>query len=185
MKCHQRVRGECRKSCTRRLRRGRYCSGSVHPLLCHALSVWVYCFSSNSLIGLFACSHPPQFVLLRMRGKTPAPSANTGSFSLALWGFNRPSLHPWRQGVLFTYQSSHSPDLTENRVCDWQDFVGMSSLFRLLFPPAFTCPPQTFFPLCSKAALARLDFILLLVFGGRSGRHLVISLRIQTQPSFI
>lgn len=26
----------------------------------------------------------------------------------------------------------------------------MSSLFRLLFPPAFTCPPQTFFPLCSN-----------------------------------
>lgn len=121
---------------------------SSFPPPCHPLSVWVLLLLLiNSLIGLFVCSYPPQFILLKMRGKTPVPSANIGPFPLDLWGLNHFLPYPCsNQGVLFTYLSSHSPDLTENYVCKWQDFGSIRHLFLLLLFSCFNFPSPHFLP---------------------------------------
>lgn len=159
--------------------------GSSFLLLCHTLSVWVLLLL---LTGLFVCLFTPlQFILLRMKGKTPVPSANTGPFPLYIWAFNHFFLYSQSiQGVFFTYQNSHGPDLTENCVREWRDFLGVQSLSLLLFPPALISPPQTFFPhSCGRVTPAGPDLILLLVLAESSRKRLVISLKTQTRSSFL
>lgn len=94
------------------------------------------------------------------------PSA--GSFSLDFWGFSCFFPHSRsNQDILFTYQSSHSPDLMEDLACKWQDFVGRRNLYLLLFPSALTSLPRPSSPSCSRVALAGPDFILFLVLGAK------------------
>lgn len=136
------------------------CFGKFISPLRHTLSLWVLLLLLiYSLIGLFVCSYLPQFIFLRMRRKTPPVlSTNTGLFPLDPWGYIHFLPHPCSiQGVLFTYLSSHSPDLTENCVCEWQDLGGIRNLFLLLFSSALTSPPLLSFPGPNS--------ILLLVFG--------------------
>lgn len=108
---------------------------SSFPLLCRTLSVWVLLLLLiNSLIGLFVCLYAPQFILLRMRGKTLVPSASTDPFPGSPGHLPFPS-HS-REWVLFTYPDvQDSPGTKENYICNRYDSIGIISLSILLFPP--------------------------------------------------
>lgn len=110
----------------------------------------------NSLTGLFVvCSYPPQFILQGWKEKPQLLQLPQALFSASL-GFDPFLLYSGStQGIFFTYQSLHGPDLTENHVWEWQDFIGIQSLPLLLFPPAFISLLKPSFPLMQQSNSSR------------------------------
>ena len=119
---------------------GKFISPSLSYIICvgfitapHKQSHWALCLFVHILHNLYS----------KEERKNPSSFRCHRPFSLYLWGFDHFLLYSGStQGIFFTSQSLHGPDLTENHVWEQQDFIGIWSLSLLLFPPAFISLPK-------------------------------------------